>query len=117
MSPYRSLKAIPLFIFQLVCSVPWTTWIGLIALSVFFWLGIFGHQGLYELEHLRQTRATLLLEEKGLLDEKAQLEKELKLLEDPLYMKHLIHQELGYTEKDEILVQFPSLKRKKFKGP
>lgn len=95
------------FLLHLAHAVPLGLWAGIAALGLFFWLWIFGHQGLYELEHLRQMRVELLQEEGGLLEEKARLERELTFLDNPAYLKHLIHQELGYVEKGELMIQFP----------
>lgn len=52
----------------------------------------------------------LILQQATLGQEKQNLETELKWLDDPRYMKHRIHKEMGYVEPGEIIVKFPEKK-------
>ncbi len=52
-----------------------------------------------------------LLEQKVQLEaEKKELEGELKRLDDPRYLKHLIHKDLGYVESGEVMIKLPAKK-------
>lgn len=90
---------------QIFHSLPLATWLAVLALSIFLWLLVFGHHGLYELEHLLRVKKNLVSQREGLEKEKADLNTELKNLENPVYLKHLIHKEMGYTESDEVIIQ------------
>ncbi len=86
-------------------SLSVTTWITLLAFILFFWLLAFGHHGLYELEQLLRIKNNLLFEKEALVSEKKALNSELKHLEDPIYLKYLIHKEMGFTQPDEVIIQ------------
>ena len=73
---------------------------------IFLWFWIFGHQGLYEMEQLRRVRSELMQEKIKVEQDKKNLEAEQKHSTDPQYIKHLIHRELGYIEKNEVMVKF-----------
>lgn len=87
-------------------SIPLTTWGLSLGLGLFFWMLVFGRQGLSELERLRQLKLALQNEEQKLVKEKTDLEEELKRLKNPHYLKHLIHKDLGYVEENELLIKF-----------
>jgi cell division protein FtsB len=89
-----------------VAGWPWTTWIFLLGVGLFVWLWIFGNEGLYELEKLFGVKGRLVQTQAELTREKEELEAERKRLKDPRYLKHLIHKELGFVEKDEAMIQF-----------
>lgn len=74
---------------------------------LFFWLLLFGNQGLYELENLRHLKASFIHQTEALQNEQKELKEELKNLDNPEYLKHLIHKELGYVADDEVIVKFP----------
>lgn len=99
------LKIIPA-IRHFLKSIPLTTWGLGLGLGLFFWMLVFGRQGLSELERLRQSKLTLQNEEEQLLKEKGKLEEELKRLKNPHYLKHLIHKDLGYVEENELMIKF-----------
>ena len=90
-----------------MCSIPWTTWLILLGFVVVGWFWIFGHHGLYEMEQLRKVRSELLDEKENQEEERQKLESELQHLQEPEYVKHLIHKELGYVEEGEMVIQFP----------
>lgn len=62
------------------------------------------------MEQLRRVKQELLQKETQRVEEQTELKAKLKYLEDPNYQKHLIHQELGYVEENEVMIQFPSKK-------
>lgn len=99
-------------LWQIFRSFPLSTWLILLALVLFLWLWIFGHQGLAELENLRQVRSDLSEQERELKKEREELEKELKHLQDPLRQKYLVHKELGFIQNGEVLVLFPDSQKK-----
>ena len=95
----------PLFL-QIVRSLPPTSWLMILGLGLFIWLGIFGHNGLADLEHLIRLKKNYSTQKEALVEEKEALEQELKNLDNPRYLKHLIHQELGFIESDKVIIQF-----------
>lgn len=99
-------------LWQIFRSFSLSTWLILLALVLFLWLWIFGHQGLVELENLRQVRADLSEQKEELKKEREELEKELKHLQDPLHQKYLVHKELGLIQNGEVLVLFPDSQKK-----
>ena len=92
---------------QVFRSLPLSTWLAVLAFSIFLWLLVFGHHGLYELEYLLRTKKDLISQKEMLQNEKKDLNVEIQNLDNPLYLKHLIHKEMGFTEPDEVIVQLP----------
>lgn len=92
---------------QIFHSLPLAAWLAVLAFSVFLWLLVFGHHGLYELERLLRIKNDLISQKEDLQKEKTNLNAELKNLENPVYLKHLIHKEMGFTESDEVIIQLP----------
>ncbi|MDO8527627.1 MAG: septum formation initiator family protein [Deltaproteobacteria bacterium] len=102
------IQSIKPFASRVFRSLSLRTWLSVLGISLFLWFWIFGHQGLYQLEHLLRAKRGMVLQQKNLVDEKKELEAEIRRLNNPRYQKHLIHKELGFVEKGEVLIQIPN---------
>lgn len=99
------ISGIFLFVKKVLSAFSFKTWIAASALILFLWVWIFGQQGLLLLENLRHKKSELLSQQKKFKEEETSLKKELRNLEDPDYLKHLIHKDLGYVQEDEVLIR------------
>lgn len=100
------IRAIPPFFLRIVRSLPLTHWLLIAGFGSFLWFWIFGSNGLVELEQRIRLKRNYAAQKESLAVEKEKLEQELKNLENPRYLKHLIHKELGFVEPDEMVIQF-----------
>ncbi|MBI5300143.1 MAG: septum formation initiator family protein [Deltaproteobacteria bacterium] len=107
---FSRIRTIPPFFLQIVRSLPLRSWLVIFGAGLFLWFWIFGHNGLVDLEHLIRLQRNYTQQKQSLAEEKEQLEQDLKNMENPRYLKHLIHQELGYVESDEVVIQFQEKK-------
>ena len=104
---FARIKSISVLLTEIFRSLPLATWLCVAALGIFLWFWVCGSHGLIEMEHLIRMKRGLILQQATLGQEKQNLETELKWLDDPRYMKHRIHKEMGYVEPGEIIVKFP----------
>ena len=94
------------FLVRVFSSLPLIYWLVLAGCGIFFWILIFGHHGFYEMQKLLSIRHTLGKEKTALVKMQEELTQELKLLDEPAYIKHLIREELGYAAPDEKIILF-----------
>lgn len=79
--------------------------------SVLIFQGVWARRGLRDLLLLRRECARLERERATLIAENARLRREIeKLSSDELYLRRLVHRELGFVANDEILLRFDSRK-------
>jgi cell division protein FtsB len=70
-----------------------------------------GPQGPFDLLNLSRHRNELAERNAALADQNAELEKEIaKLQSDPIFLRKMIRQELGYSRPDEFIYRFSSKK-------
>ena len=84
------------------------SWIFLFGMLLALWILLFGSDGPYQLERLKQSEQSFLRQKEQLLSEQKNLQSEMKKMETPKYLKHLIRKDLGYVEPNEVIVKFPS---------
>lgn len=70
-------------------------------------LASFGNQGWIRLYRLTQFEKSLERENAGLAEDNNNLKREIRDLQDPLYVERYIRQELGFVRENEILFQSP----------
>ena len=94
------------FLVRVFSSLPLIYWLVLVGCGVFFWILIFGHHGFYEMQKLLSIRHTLEEEKEDLVKMQDELTQEFKLLDEPIYIKHLMREELVYAAPDEKIILF-----------
>lgn len=98
---------------------PWRAWIdawrdwinpipmlAILLTLVFWWLLIFGDQGLLTWRGLAEKRRELIDQQTRLTEKQRQLEEEMQRLQDPHYVEPIIRRELGYVKPGETVFQF-----------